>query len=177
MFSTVDDRLFFVDPPVAAKIHALRLRQGEAIVIVKRSYKDGRKVGVRWEVERAQSIQPEQKPVVATPAPASVPAITETQSPLTPNILTRQLAGALIASIDALVLARQYAEKKGIKAEIVLDFNAEDARTLANAAMIQMQREIENALKYRTHTNGASNGTGYVNGHVNGNGGAQWPRQ
>src|SRR6185312_6215160 len=43
MFSTDDGRLFFVDPPVAARIHALRLRGGEEFVIVKRSVKDGRK--------------------------------------------------------------------------------------------------------------------------------------
>jgi stage V sporulation protein SpoVS len=175
MFSTVDGRIFFVDVPVAARIHAMRLSEGEVITITKRSVKDGRKQSIKWEIERTADfepveVEPEQKPVevepvqkpaLATLAPA---ASSKDHSTSNTNIVTRSLAGALCSAIDAVLLAAEYAKSRGVDAVVVIDFNAEDIRTLANTALISMQREQENAFKYR-HSNGGGNGAGnYVNG-------------
>ncbi|SPF35800.1 hypothetical protein SBA4_1750018 [Candidatus Sulfopaludibacter sp. SbA4] len=53
MFSTTDDRAFFVAAKVAQKIHGLRLKPGELIDIVKAEvpYTNGRK-GIEWQVTR-----------------------------------------------------------------------------------------------------------------------------
>ena len=53
MFSTTDDRAFFVAAKVAQKIHGLRLKPGELIDIVKAEvpYTNGRK-GIEWQVSR-----------------------------------------------------------------------------------------------------------------------------
>ncbi len=53
MFSTTDDRAFFVDEKVAKKIHGLRLKPGEPIDIVKAEvdYTNGRK-GIEWQITR-----------------------------------------------------------------------------------------------------------------------------
>lgn len=170
MFSTTDERIFFVDLPVAARIHAMRLSEGEVITITKRSVKEGRKQSIKWEIERTADfapveVEPVQKPAVATLAPA---ASSKDHSTSNTNILTRQLASALCSAIDAVLIAVEYAKSRGADKEIALDFNAEDVRTLANAGMIQMQRELENVLKYRSsgNTNGHANGGGYVNGAI-----------
>lgn len=47
------------------------------------------------------------------------------------------LAGALIAAIDAHVLAVAYAKSKGLTVSLALDFNGEDVRAAANCLMIQ----------------------------------------
>lgn len=172
MFTTDDDRLFFLNPPEASRLHALRLK-AEPVTICKRAVQQGRKKSLFWEIEREQ-VSP--KPVVATPAPAVPTAVaTGDVSSSRPQgtITTRQLASVLIASIDALILARDYARSKGLESELVLDFNAEDARTLANATLIGIQKEVENVLRYgrTTAVEPKSNGNGYVNG------GTSWPRQ
>lgn len=47
------------------------------------------------------------------------------------------LAGALIASIDAYVIAAEYGRSKGIHVELNLDFNAEDIRCSANSMLME----------------------------------------
>ena len=53
MFSTTDDRAFFVAAKVAQKIHGRRLKPGELIDIVKAEvpYSNGRK-GIDWQITR-----------------------------------------------------------------------------------------------------------------------------
>src|ERR1022692_4760016 len=60
MFSTMDDRAFFVAAKVAQKIHGLRLKPGEVIDIVKAevAYTNGRK-GIEWQVSRVNPPQGE----------------------------------------------------------------------------------------------------------------------
>jgi hypothetical protein len=60
MFSTTDDRAFFVAAKVAQKIHGLRLKPGEVIDIVKAevAYTNGRK-GIEWQVSRVNPPQGE----------------------------------------------------------------------------------------------------------------------
>jgi hypothetical protein len=79
MFTTADDRVFFVAEKVAQKIHGLRLAPGECFDICKAevAYTGGRK-GIEWQVGRVGSPEPpapqEKAPEasVAAPAPASV---------------------------------------------------------------------------------------------------------
>ena len=53
MFTTTDDRLFFVAEKVAKKIHGLRPQPGELIDICKAEvpYSNGRK-GIEWQISR-----------------------------------------------------------------------------------------------------------------------------
>ena len=70
MFSTMDDRAFFVAAKVAQKIHGLRLKPGELIDIVKAEvpYTNGRK-GIEWQITRVNppAGEPPNPPVGAQP--------------------------------------------------------------------------------------------------------------
>jgi len=82
MFSTTDDRAFFVAAKVAQKIHGLRLKPGEVIDIVKAEvpYTNGRK-GIEWQVSRVNPPEGEapnppmgEQPDGTLAVPASPPA-------------------------------------------------------------------------------------------------------
>jgi hypothetical protein len=47
------------------------------------------------------------------------------------------IAATLIASIDAYLVAAEYAKSKGIAVTLQLDFNAEDVRASATSSMIE----------------------------------------
>lgn len=55
--------------------------------------------------------------------------------------MTGLLAGALMASVDAYVIAADYARSKGIGVEMNLDITGEDIRSSATAMLIQYWRE------------------------------------
>jgi len=87
MFSTTDDRAFFVAAKVAQKIHGLRLKPGELIDIVKAEvpYSNGRK-GIEWQVTRVNppegeapnppvGEQPDGTFVVPAPQPNGAPLV------------------------------------------------------------------------------------------------------
>lgn len=86
MFTTTDDRMFFVAEKVAQKIHGLRLKVGEPFTIGKmeKAYDNGRK-GIEWLVEKV-GFAPGEQPdgtfavqpgaSVGAPAPASASANT-----------------------------------------------------------------------------------------------------
>jgi hypothetical protein len=57
--------------------------------------------------------------------------------PAAKGTMTRLLAGALIASIDAHMIAADYARSKGIAVEIRIVFDAESVRCSANAMLIE----------------------------------------
>jgi hypothetical protein len=67
MFSTTDDRAFFVAAKVAQKIHGLRLQPGEPIDIIKAEvdYGNGRK-GIEWQIARVNA--PVEEPAPAPPS-------------------------------------------------------------------------------------------------------------
>lgn len=104
MFSTVDGEVFFVDEFDADQIYALELRPQEPFRIMKR--------GGQILVERKRVEQP------AIPAPAA-PATVETaaqqiqQQPQS-NTLSGIMASSYIAAVDALLIAKEYAEHKGV---------------------------------------------------------------
>jgi len=87
MFSTTDDRAFFVAAKVAQKIHGLRLKPGDLIDIVKAEvpYSNGRK-GIEWQISRVNppegeqpnppvGEQPDGTFVVRTTQPNGAPAV------------------------------------------------------------------------------------------------------
>jgi len=79
MFSTMDDRAFFVAAKVAQKIHGLRLKPGELIDTVKAEvpYTNGRK-GIEWQISRVnppEGDQPNGTFVVPTSHPNGVPVV------------------------------------------------------------------------------------------------------
>jgi len=87
MFSTTDDRAFFVAAKVAQKIHGLRLKPGELIDIVKAEvpYSNGRK-GIEWQISRVNppagelpnppvGEQPNGTFVVLAPQPNGAPVV------------------------------------------------------------------------------------------------------
>lgn len=66
----------------------------------------------------------------------------ETAPPATAKgTMTGLLAGALMASVDAYVIAADYAKSKGIAVEMNLDITGEDIRSSATAMLIQYWRE------------------------------------
>src|SRR5476649_444350 len=94
MFTTVDDRVFFVAEKVAQKIHGLRLKPEEPFEIIKaeKDYGNNRK-GIEWQVNRVGFV-PGQQPdgtfaVPVAPAAAVSPAATvqaaASQQPRTTN--------------------------------------------------------------------------------------------
>src|SRR5260370_39970480 len=81
MFTTVDDRVFFVAEKVAQKIHGLRLKPEEPFEIIKaeKDYGNNRK-GIEWQVNRGGFVPREQTDgtfaVPGAPAAAVSPTAT-----------------------------------------------------------------------------------------------------
>jgi hypothetical protein len=94
MFTTTDDRVFFVAEKVAQKIHGLRLKPEEPFEIIKaeKDYGNNRK-GIEWQVSRVGFVPGEQPngtfAVPVAPAAAVSPAATVqaavSQQPRTTN--------------------------------------------------------------------------------------------
>lgn len=71
------------------------------------------------------------------PPPAVSPAIQPPALHPATTTCTKVLASALIASIDAYLLAADYARAKGIQVSMDFDINAEDMRASATTLMIE----------------------------------------
>lgn len=133
LFTTVDDRIFFVDPEVARSIQQCGVSGDEPVTITK--YK-GPKNTVNWDVRKAVTgASPTPAPVVinqqdTTPAPTS---IAET-GPITP--MTAKLCACFMASVDAIAEAQRYCARKGLG----VTFTNEDVRCVAISAFIQGER-------------------------------------
>ena len=95
MFTTVDDRVFFVAEKVAQKIHGLRLKPDEPFEIIKaeKDYGNNRK-GIEWQVNRVGFVPGEQPdgtfavhvaPVAAVSPAATVQAAVSQQPRTTSN--------------------------------------------------------------------------------------------
>lgn len=136
-YSTVDGREFYAKEALEKRITQLGPRPGEPFSICYRELGDGRN---QWQVENIEDRRPESLPQAAvTPAvqnhsnvPASPNPTANGNSPA-----SKLIASALIASIDGLLIAREYAISKGIEVQLTLDFNAEDVRCLASGTLIQ----------------------------------------
>jgi hypothetical protein len=113
MYSTTDEAVFFVDPFDAEAISGLNLKPGEKFRLVKQGGRNG-----NIEVAKAESVV--EQPVIRQTAPAA-PANTEStqQLPQPQNSsYSRMMASSYIAAIDALMIAHDYAESKGLQFKI-----------------------------------------------------------
>jgi hypothetical protein len=119
MFTTSQDQVFFLRPDNAQKIHALGLQVNEPFELVKRNS------GI---VVRRIGQQPEPNPTKSF-IPAAATARTEegrdaNQNNAAPssqpqsNTLSGIMAGSYIAAMDALMIAQDYAEAKGLPFKI-----------------------------------------------------------
>jgi hypothetical protein len=115
MFTTSMDQVFFLRPDNAQKIHALGLQINEPFELVKRNS------GI---VVRRIGQQPESSPT-KSPFPAAATAKTEegrdaNQNNAAPssqpqsNTMSGIMAASYISAMDALVIAQDYAEAKGL---------------------------------------------------------------
>ena len=153
LYTLTDGRRMYVHPLVAKRITDLGIGQEESFEICKRQVKNGNRKGIEWQVTRLEA----EPPVAFAPQPVSRPAAapsaatktaTATQSAsngkangTTPQlnagtVVASAMAGALLASIDALLLARDYALKSGWKVE----FNEEDIRAIGSTIYIQLSK-------------------------------------
>lgn len=132
LFSTTDDRRFFVPVEVGDEIGRLGIHPGEPITITKRESRDGARKGAAFEIRLARPVAPP----VATPAAAPAPAPTVGGSAPPPSL--REFVTELYrAAIDILVEAEEYAKDRGFEVE----FNAEDIRALAATLLIERRKE------------------------------------
>ena len=119
MFTTSMDQVFFLRPEAAQKIHALGLGVNEPFELIKRNS------GI---VVRRIEQQPEPSPTKRS-FPTAATAQTEegrdaNQNNAAPssqpqsNTLSGIMAGSYIAAMDALMIAQDYAEAKGLPFKI-----------------------------------------------------------
>lgn len=154
-FTTVDDRIFWLDETPANDVEKSLaeqgIRTGQEFRITKVKTSHG---GHRFAVEAIAARRdagghnvPERgretryaEPVGAAPAarPASAGVSTPAPPTAAQKTCTQTLAGALIASIDAYLIAVEYAKAKGIECSIpFLEFTADDIRQSATSLMIE----------------------------------------
>jgi hypothetical protein len=155
LYKTTDGRMFYAVPELFTEIEDLCPNRGEAFTICKREtvlgYKKKSK-RIVWEVARVaqeQPRQPESRPTAANNrAPENQHKPESPSQPITgraePSVMAKLMAGALKASIDAVIMAREYGAANGLE----LNFSAEDVRTLASTGLIQHFRNQENQQRY-----------------------------
>lgn len=139
-YSLTDGRAMYATPALDAKITACSPGEGELFTVCKREIKDGQKKRIEWQVALATDAATNEEPVRQERAAAPVAAVKSTphagavpDAPiLSQQPLAQTMAGALIAAIDALAVARDYGKKKGF----ALEFNEEDVRTCAASLFI-----------------------------------------
>jgi hypothetical protein len=112
MFSTTDGEVFFVSQDDADKIYELELRPQERFKVTKT------RSGL--EVERIPHVQAGRQATVppAVPATKNNGVESDATSQAQNNSLSGIMASSYIAAIDALLIAKDYADKKGIAFKI-----------------------------------------------------------
>lgn len=108
MFTTAMDQVFFLKPEDAQKIHALGLGINEPFEIVKRN-------GV-IVVRRVNVQQPADSDLTRKTPPAAAPNNNSAEPSFAPqnNSLSGIMAASYIAAMDALMIAQEYANSKGV---------------------------------------------------------------
>ena len=170
MFTTVDDRVFFVAEKVAQKIHGLRLKPEEPFEIIKAEKDHGNnRKGIEWQVNRVGFV-PGQQPdgtfaVPVAPAPAVSPAATvqavASQQPRTtnngngskpngsngnghasPEPEPERRSRTRLEDALQTVIAAVYATQEYAKTlgYAMPQFTSEDLRTMANTIIIDGQK-------------------------------------
>lgn len=130
MFTTVDERVMFLDLQDAQKITDLHLHSGESFqMVLKWSGKRGEpKTFVVWR-EEPEAYGPQPDGTYAVPA---VPVKTEPVRPRT------RLEDALKTAVQACFAAQEFARSIGFAA--MPQFTSEDIRTMADTLIIDAQR-------------------------------------
>ena len=153
LYTLTDGRRMYVHPLVAKRIVDLGIGQEESFQICKRQVQNGSRKGIEWEVTRLEAEPQTTSAPQPVARPAAAPsAATKSATPMqtasngkadgtTPQlnagtVVASTMAGALVASIDALLLARDYALKHGWKVE----FNEGDIRAVGSTIYIQLSR-------------------------------------
>jgi hypothetical protein len=130
MFSTVDGEVFFLDEFDADQIYALELKPQEPFKIMKRNK--------QIIVERKRVEQPV-GPAPTAPATVSTPVQQNQQSQSqSNNSLSGLMASSYISAIDALTVARDYAEHKGIPFRLSMG----EIRSAAHCIFIAASRGV-----------------------------------
>jgi hypothetical protein len=173
-YSLADGRALYAPPALAERIAALEPAPGEEFSICKREMREGNKRRIDWQVLPVAAKHEARKPASPTPAPApaneprngSSTCISPQSTAAMPAqaTMTQMMGGALIASIDALLAARDYAAQKGL----ALTWNEEDVRATAASIFIQYFREAENRSRQQYFANRDQAAQARVNG------GAAW---
>ncbi|MBV9446607.1 MAG: hypothetical protein JO345_12030 [Streptosporangiaceae bacterium] len=140
MFTTVDNRIFFVDPEVAGQIADAGIGEGEPFRLIKCRRPKG---GWAWEIERmaggvwkpAAEVQPE-PPAPEPPYPPAADASVRAEAPPVVTTAQAKLLAALCVAIDSACEAQAYAARKGMP----LNFTGEDIRCFANTILINAER-------------------------------------
>ena len=152
MYTICGGDVLYVPLEVGEQIDKLGIRREELMSICRRQQN-----GVtRWTVERLsdaaepqdlapaleksiEHVQREQRATTSKSQPAAAPSATQMSGdqPHNLTVASKLVASALIAAIDGLIVAAEYAKKRGIKVSLDLDFNAEDVRCLASTTYIQ----------------------------------------
>jgi hypothetical protein len=146
-YSLTDGRALYATPALDKKIADLAPAAGEVFTICKREIRDGNRKRIEWHVASAEAQEKPQEPAAATPRPAlPTPRPAAVPAPVSEaGTLTQIMGGALIAAIDSLSAAAEYAAKKhGWK----LEFNEEDVRSTAASCFIQFFRDRETRARY-----------------------------
>ncbi len=142
-YTLVDDRVAYVPLIVDAKRRELGIRRNEEFTVCKREVAEGTRRGVRWEVERLQTDEPEAATSSPEPAASAHQSSCEPPqrttppaalAPLLPDRPRTKLEEALRTVVHAIHFSRQYAKEIGFEMPV---FTAEDIRTMANTLMIQ----------------------------------------
>jgi hypothetical protein len=171
MFTTTEDEVFFLDSADAHKLHALGLKQYEPLQIKKVVTGVGKSRETGFLVRRAEEVEGPKQQQPGNPAPAA--AAHATSAPVPPphshsttapepsrssNTYTSILASSYIAAIDALLIAKDYANEKGVPLTIEpIRITAEDVRASANSIFIEYHKAQERKLRYPQPQNGGAN--------------------
>jgi hypothetical protein len=159
MFSLIDGRVLYASPALSEKIAALEPAAGEEFTICKREIRDGQRKRIEWQVgpvAEDRSQEPEDRrpappaPVGPRPVPAKAPAPVAAPA----NSMTEIMTSSLIAAIDALDAAAQYAERKGT----ILACGADETIRVANSIFIQFWKDRETRARYPQTTPERVNG-------------------
>ncbi len=155
-WTITENRIAWVEPLVEAKRKALGLKAGVPFEVCKRRM--GRLVS--WEVKRVdedddlsqhlnQSLdviergekfpgQPGTRPIAQATTQQEPSRVIRSQATTAGTRAGKVMAGALMASVDALLETKTYAASKGM----ILNFNEEDVRACAITFYIQHSKEL-----------------------------------
>lgn len=123
MYTTTDDRVFFLEPQIADSLEALHLRKGERVRIAKLRQGDG----IHWDMERVPS-QQDARPVHQN-------GISSQDSPgSSPESV---MADCFRAALDAIADAQEYSNRKALG----IAFTSDNVTSAALSAYIAKSRE------------------------------------